>query len=116
MSTDKTAAIAKHSEHVVKVQKIFTNLEDDALTKELQLPKSLSKTMYFFHRVKRKNYVSRVHNNVHIIQSDDMQSIVNKLRHELEVEEIILGLQRVQHHDAVKVGNVYGMIYKIRLQ
>ena len=48
-----------------------------------------------------------------ILHSIEVQNIIDDLRYELEVEGIILGLQRVQHHDVVKVGYIFGMMEKI---
>ena len=47
MLADETTTIVKYSECTVKFNDCFTALEDDALTKTVQLPKHLSKTMNF---------------------------------------------------------------------
>ena len=49
MPRDENITIVKNSEHMIKVQDKFIFLEDDALTKDTQLPKSLLKNMHFFH-------------------------------------------------------------------
>ena len=43
-STDETTAIVKHLEHVIKVKDNFVVLEDEILTKSVQLPQSLMET------------------------------------------------------------------------
>ena len=50
MQADETETIVKHIEHMVKIKEIFSDLEDDALTKSVPLPKSLWKTIHFFYR------------------------------------------------------------------
>ena len=79
----------------MKVQEFFSVLEDDALTKAVQLPQSLSKTMQFFHRGNPKNGSSRAHTNIRILYIEYVQSIIRNMRYELEAEEIKLGLKRV---------------------
>ena len=95
MSTEENSAIVKHTEHIVKVQEIFSVLKEDALTKAVQLPTSLSQTMKFCHRGKPKHYGNRACTNIRVLHTEDMQSIVSYLRYELEIEEITLGLQRL---------------------
>ena len=46
----------------------------------------------------------------------DMQTIISDLRHESEDEELTSGLQRMKHHDTVKVGCVHRMTEKKCLQ
>ena len=72
MSKDETTVIVKHSEHIVKVQENFTVLEDDAVAKAVPLPKSLSKTMNFFHRDRTKNDGSKVYTKIHILHLECM--------------------------------------------
>ena len=113
LSTDETAAIVKYSDHVIKVKDNFVFLEDEALTKAIQLPQSLMKTQQFFHRGKPKSDGSKIYTNMRILHKVDMLDIIVNLRYELEVEDINIGLQRVQHHDVVKVGYILGMLEKI---
>ena len=113
LSTDETVAIVKYSEHVVKIQIFFVVLEEDSLTNATQLPHSLTKTQQCFYRGKPKPNDSKVYTNVRILHAIGIQDIVGDLRHELEVEGVTVGLQRVQHHDVVKVGYVYGMMENI---
>ena len=47
MSTDETTTINKQSENMFKVQENFTVLEDNDVTKAVQIPKSLSKLFIF---------------------------------------------------------------------
>ena len=103
MSTDKTAVTFKCRENTVKVQEILSVLEDNILTKAAHLLKSLSKSMHLFRRGKSKNDGSRVHNTIHILRTEEIQPIIRDLRHDLVVEEITLGLQRVQRHDVIKI-------------
>ena len=72
--------------------------------------------MHFFHRDRPKNDGRRLHTNIRIMNSEDAQSIISDLWHELEVEEIILVFQTVQHHDVVKIGHILRMTEKIHLQ
>ena len=98
MLTHETNAIVKHKEykeHRVKVQEFFSFLQDDTLTKAVQLQKSLCHTMKFFHRSKPKNDGSRAHTKIRVLYVEDIPSIVIDLRYELNIEEITLGLQRV---------------------
>ena len=48
-----------------------------------------------------------------VVHTIDIQDIMCDLRHELEVEGITLGLQRVQYNDVGKIGYVFGMMEKI---
>ena len=50
MSADETAKIVKFSEHMVQVKYSVEFLEEDDLTKAVQMPKPLSKPMYFTQR------------------------------------------------------------------
>ena len=113
LSTDETAAIVKYSEYVIKVKDKIVVLEEEALTKVVQLPPSLTKTQQFFHRGKPKSDCSSICTNMRILHTVDIQDIICDLQYELEVEEITVGLQRVQNHDVVKVGYIFGMMDKI---
>ena len=113
LSTDETAAIVKYSEHVVKIQENFVVLEEDSLTNATQLPHSLTKTQQYFHRGKPKPNGSKIYTNMRILYTVDIQDVICDLRYELDVERVTVGLQRVQHHDVVKVGYIYGMMEKI---
>ena len=116
MSKDETSSIVNLTGNTVKVQGIFTVLENDALTKGVQLPKALSKTTHFFHRGKPKNDGRRTYANIRILHSEDMQNTMCYLRYYLENKETSLGLQQVQHHDMVKIGCILRMMDKTRLQ
>ena len=56
ISTDEIITMFKYTEHVVKVQEKISILEDDALTKAVQLLKSLFQTMKLFYcnKLRRK--------------------------------------------------------------
>ena len=116
MSADETAAIVKYSEHIVKINDSFTALEDDTLTNATKLPKSMSKSVQFFHRDKTKSDDSRIQSNIRILHTEDMQIILGDLSYELEELELTVGLQRAQHHGIVKVGRVYRMMDNIGIQ
>ena len=103
-----------------KFRQKISILEDDALTKAVQLPKSLSQTMKFFYCNKPKKDSSGAHTNIRILHAEDIQSIISDMRYELEIEEITLESQQVQNHDVIKVGCtlgcILGMMDKINLQ
>ena len=86
MSTDETASILKHGEHLLKVQELFSVLENDALTKDAKFPQSLSKNMQFFHWGKLNNDGRKIHTIIRVVYSDDFQTITCNLQHELEEE------------------------------
>ena len=113
LSTDDTAVIVKYAEYVVKIQENFVVLEEDSLTNATQLPHSLTKTQQYFYKGKPKPNGSKIYTNMRILHTVDVQDIIGDLRYELEVEGVTVGLQRVQHHDAVKVGYIFGMMEKI---
>ena len=100
----------------MKVQENLSILEDDALTKAVQLPKSHSKTMHFFHQCKPNKDGRRACTNIRVLDTEDMQSIISTLRYELEVEEITSGSKLVHHHDVIKIGCILGIMDKINLQ
>ena len=60
--------------------------------------------MQFFHRGKPKSDGSRICTNVCVLHTEHVQIFLEDLRCELEELEITASLQRVHHHDAVKVG------------
>ena len=103
----------KCSEHAIKVKDNFVLLENEALTKAVQLPQSLTKTQQFFHRGNPKSDSNRIYTNMRILHAVDGQDIIGDLKHELEVEEITLGMQIVQHHYLVKVGCIISIMDKI---
>ena len=78
--------------------------------------RNLSRIMQFFCRVKPKNDGSKTCTNIRILNHEDIDIIVSNLRFDLDTEDIDIGLQRIQHHDTVKVGYIYGMLDKINLQ
>ena len=55
-----------------------------------------------------------------MLPAEKIQSIVNDMRYELEIEEIALESQQVQHHDVIKIwcilGCILGMMDKTNLQ
>ena len=51
-----------------------------------------------------------------ILCAVEILEIIGDLKHELETKGINLGMQRVQHHDIVKVGCVFDMIHKTDTQ
>ena len=51
-----------------------------------------------------------------ILHKVEIGDIIGDLKYELEIEGIDLGLQRVKHHDVVKVGYIFGMMDKIDTQ
>ena len=117
MTKDETSAILKHSEHIEKFQDQSVVLEDELITKAENIPQDLSKNMQFFHKGKSGNDGSKIHTNICAMYSEDTITIRDDLNHELEEEEdITLGLQRVQHHNKVKIGRVLGMMEKINLK
>ena len=67
-----------HSENQI----FFNVLEDDALTKAVQLPKSLSKTIHFFDRGKPNDDGIKKCTNIRILHTDYMKSIISDLRHD----------------------------------
>ena len=100
----------------MKLQENVSLLKDDALTKSVQLQKSLSQNMTFFYHGKSKNDDSRACANIRILHVEDIQYTVRDLRYELEIDEIILGLKRVHHHDMIKIEHILEMIDKINVQ
>ena len=50
-----------------------------------------------------------------IIHAEDMKIIIGDLRYELVELDIIVGLQRAQHHKILKGGYIYEMMDKIKL-
>ena len=115
-SLDETAAIVKCSEYAIKVKDNFVLLEDEALTKSVQLPQSLTKTQQFFHRSKPKSDGIRITTNMRVLHTVDIQDVIGNLKYELEVEEINIGLQRVQHHGVFKVGCIFDIMDNIDTQ
>ena len=113
LSAHETAAIVKFSKRVIKVKYDFVALEDETLAKVVQLPQSLMKTQHLFRRSKLKSYSNRTCTNTCTLRAVDAQSISGDLKHELEVKEITLELQRVRNVDTVKVGRIFGMIDNI---
>ena len=69
MTTDKTSAIVKHSEHVEKVQVQHAVLEDEVRTKNEYIPQCVLKTMQFFHKGKPRNNGSEIFPNLRILHS-----------------------------------------------
>ena len=51
-----------------------------------------------------------------MLHTADRQSMISDLRYEVDVEEISLGLQRVQYNDAIKIEHILGMIDKKNAQ
>ena len=72
--------------------------------------------MQFYHRGKPKNDGSKICTSILILHHEEIDIIVSDLRFYLEVEDITAGLQRIQYHDAVKVGYACGMLDKISVQ
>ena len=73
-------------EHAVKFKDSFAVLKEDSLTKAEQLPKSLSKTICFFHRGKPKSGGSKLCTNMHILHTEYIQTIISDPCYELEDE------------------------------
>ena len=48
MSKDETAAIVKHIEHTAKIKENFSVLEDDAITKAVQISNHYRKLCNYF--------------------------------------------------------------------
>ena len=92
LSTNETAAIAKHSEQTMKVKDDFVVLEDEALTNATQLPHSLTKTQQFFHIGKPKPNGNRIYTNTRILHAVEIRDIIGDRKRELEIEGINLGL------------------------
>ena len=74
------------------------------------------KNMQYFYWGKTRSKGSNVFTNFHILHAEDTHDITGDLKHELKMEEMNLGLQRMQNNGVVKVGHVLGMIDKINLQ
>ena len=116
MTIDETDNVMKQSQHVSKVQDQSVVLECEALAKAKHLHQSLSKTMQFCHKGKATNDRSKICTNLHALYLEDILTIIDNLKHQLEEEEITLDLQRVQHHDLVKIGCFFGMMEKINVK
>ena len=76
---------------MLKVKLVFVCLEDDVLTKAVQLPKSISKIMCFFHRGNPESDGSVIYTNMRIMHAEDMQTIIGNLHYVLEEKEITAG-------------------------
>ena len=74
------------------------------------------KTQQSIHECKPKPNGRKTCTNARILRTVEVSCIVDDLKCELEVEENDLGLQRMQHHGAVKVGHMFCMIGKIGTQ
>ena len=76
--------------------------------------------MKFFYCNKPKKDSIRAHTNIRILHAEDIQSIISDMWYELEIEEITLESQQVQHHDVIKIecilDCILGMMDKINLQ
>ena len=70
----------KYPEHTIKVKDNIVVLEDEALTKAVLLPYSLTKTQQFFHRVKPKSVENRIYTNMRILHTEDIPDIIDNLK------------------------------------
>ena len=71
------------------------------------------KTQQFFHRGRPMKDGRKIQTFIRILHSECMHNIIGDLKYELDINGIVIGLQRVQHHDIVTVGYLLGMKDKI---
>ena len=84
--------------------------EDEALVKAERLPNSLTTMMQFFYRGNPRSDGSKIFADIRITHTEDSNDIISDIEFDLEIKDVPIGLQLLQHNDTVKVGHLFGIM------
>ena len=85
------------------------------INKIAQIPRSIAQLHKYFLKGKPKSSVGTIFTNCLILHNEDIDDIILDLKEGMSSNNPKIGKQRVQHHDAVKLGYVMCLTTKIEL-